>query len=322
MNGFDKIIEEVRALRNPATEVDAKSAREILEEFPLSDAMDQEILLHREVHFGGKFEVMIDYYEKGGRGVVPEFELKRIEQLDRLEKTLEENLASLILSGADAEKVQRARDAYSKFQELCEQENANQQFPRLIAEMILSEEHGAEKEIEAIAREGKKVIPYLLDLLKSRDFYDRAYPGYGQAPFLAAKCLGKIGDDKAIFTLFETVGEGDFSEEEMVVKALCQIGQPAKEFLLKVIRSTPYGEDNERAALVLAHFQDPEVSQACLALLEIPDVMNRPVLSSYLVLACEKIEGEKERQRFSALLEDSSLAPMLRRDIEAIVKSW
>ena len=58
------------------------------EHFPLVDALDHEILMHRDAHFGGLFSVMIDYYQTEGKGVQPQFSLQRIEKLQQLEKEL------------------------------------------------------------------------------------------------------------------------------------------------------------------------------------------------------------------------------------------
>ena len=45
---------------------------------PLLDAIDLDILMHKDAHFGGNFDIMIDYYEKEGVGSMPDFETDRI----------------------------------------------------------------------------------------------------------------------------------------------------------------------------------------------------------------------------------------------------
>ena len=74
-------------------------------------------------------------------------------------------------------------------------------------------------------------MPALIDLLRNEDFYDPLFPGYGEAPVLAAKCLGLIGDKRAIISLFEAIGEGDFFNEDIILDALHVIGNPARDFL-------------------------------------------------------------------------------------------
>jgi len=291
-----------------------------LEPFPLMDAVDKEILMHREAHFGGKFSIMLEYYAVGGKGVHSEFDLKRIEKLAQIEEEMNENLAPLLLSGSDAEKIGRAKECYKNLREFYEHENPKSKLPRLIADLILSEEDEAEEEVKAIVQEKRAIIPLLLDLLRSTDFHDPLFPGYGHAPFLAAKCLGLIGDARAIFALFEGLGEGDFADEKMVLKALENAGEPAKEFLLKVVSSKPIGEDNERAALALIAFQeDLKVTDTALTLLEESGVFEHDSYATYLILICEGLENAEQKKRLKALLDRDDLPDHMRRDIEAIL---
>lgn len=291
-----------------------------IEAFPLSDALDAEIVLHRDAHFGGRFDVMLDYYRKEGKGIYPEFDLRRIEQLAELELLTKENLAPLLLTGAHAEKIAAVKKKYKQLRDLYEQEG---KIPQLIADLIFSEDQEGEKEVEALVAEGKKVVPALIDLLRTEEFYDPLFPGYGQAPFLAALCLGKIGDSRALYMIFGSIGEGDTTNEKMVLRALKMMGAPAKEFLFKVLKGKPYGEDNEKAALALIEFiEDPAVASECLSFLESIDRKENPVLATYLVLACEGLTSPQERERLVKIGKDPSTLPMIRRDIEAIVKDW
>src|SRR5258708_5322619 len=93
---------------------------EIMESTPLADAQDSAILMHRDVHFGGKFEVMLEYYINEGKGVNSEFDLERIHALAKIEKDMNADLAPLLLSGAQAEKVAEAKNAYKKLRALYE----------------------------------------------------------------------------------------------------------------------------------------------------------------------------------------------------------
>lgn len=292
---------------------------ELLDVYPLSDAMDQEILMHRDAHFGGEFSVMLEYYHKGGKGVHSGFELSRIEQLQQWEKEAGENLAPHLLSGVDAETIGRSRDLYKKLRALYETEKVTELYPRLIADLILSEEEEAEEEVQAVVREKNKIIPFLMDIIRSDDFHDPLFPGYGHAPFLAAKCLGLIGDSRSIVLLFDEIGQGDFDNEKMVLRALKTLGEPAKNFLLKVLRSKPLTEANVRAALALIEFkEDLEVGEAALQLLEEGAVLQDVTLATYLILLCEGLQGDSLRDRFKKL----QLPKALLLDYQAILKTW
>ncbi len=195
--------------------------------------------------------------------------------------------------------------------------------PRLIADLILSEEELPQEEIDAIVAQKGVIVPYLIDLLRSEDFYNPLFPGYGQAPTLAAYCLGKIGDKRAMFSLFEAIGEANFFSEDYVLDALKQIGAPAKEFLLKVMQSEPINFDNERAAIALVRFKDdPEVAKCSFKMLLKPIVWKDPALAVHLILACEGLQDPLEQQQFTALAADPNFPKILVRDVQLVSKGF
>ncbi|MCE5317392.1 MAG: hypothetical protein LLG04_08515 [Parachlamydia sp.] len=293
------------------------------EEYPLKDAVDLQIIMHREAHFGGQFDVMLDYYKQGRKGVQPEFEPNRIQELSDIEKGLQENLATLFLSGSDAEKVARSREMYKELRSLYESNRPEMRIPRLIADLILSEDPEAIAEIAALSKERISALSALIQLIRSEDLHDPLFPGYGFAPNLAIKCLGDIGDKRAIITLFESIGTGDFFDDNLALDALKVIGEPAKAFLLKVLHGKPLTEDNEKAAIALLAFKDdPEVSSTSLKLLQDSTVRKDPVLSTYLALACEGLKEEAERAAYRSLASDSATSKTLRLDMETVVKQW
>lgn len=296
---------------------------DILEGFPLADAVDCLILMHRDAHFGGSFDVMASYYENEGKGICPDFDLEHIMRLADMEGEMKQNLAPIALSGAEAEKVAQAKNAYKKLRELYSHPTKKNRHARLLADLILSEEEVPEKEIEAIVSENGAIVPALIQLLKAEDYYDPLFPGYGHAPALAAQCLGRIGDRRSIISLFESIGDSDFFDEEICFQALKSIGAPAKEFLLKVLHGRPINTDNERAAIALIYFKDdPEVAKACLEMLKDPEVRKNITFATYLALACEQISDNAEREAFIALADDPQTPKMLREDMKAIYKGW
>lgn len=294
------------------------------ESFPVISEDDKAILMHRDVHFGGKFPIMLDYYLKGGKGVFPDFEIARIQELQVMEDGLKQNLAALMLSGSDAERVAQAKEAYKKLRDLYEkQTDKSLKYSRLMADLILSEEEEADAEVEAVVTEKGAIVPALMNLLRSEDFHDPLFPGYGLSPALAIKCLGLIGDKRAIISLFESIGNEEFFNEELSLKALYLIGEPAKEFLLKVLHARPITFDNERAAMALIQFKsDLQVSTACLEMLRSLDLKKQTLLATYLILACEDITDSLQRKELLNLAEDSNTPASIRQDIKTISKNW
>jgi len=300
-----------------------QNSDEDFDEYPISYSIDNAILMHRDAHFGGDFAIMLDYYKKEGKGVNKEFEISRIEELNEMEKTTGKNLSPLLLSGVEAEKVSHSKSLYKDLRELFEKTEAKSKIPRLIADLILADD---DKEIsEAIQRaiaEKGNIVQALIDLVRSEDFYDPLFPGYGQAPLRAAECLGLIGDKRAIISLFESIGTGDFFNEDMILNALHAIGEPSKAFLLKVVHGHPITMDNEQAAVALVKFkEDPEVSTACLNMLKEIDLKKYMPLATYLVLACEGLPSHLQKELLS-LMERPSTPKSISLDIKEVAKSW
>lgn len=292
-------------------------------DLPLTDSIDQAILMHRDAHFGGNFDFMLDYYASTNKGINLDFEIDKIIALAQLEREMGQNLAALVLSGADAEKVAKSRTAYKSLRALYEHPTKDKKYALLIADLILSEEEEPEKEIQAIVAEKGAIVRSLIDLVRSEDFHDPLMPGYGKAPLLAAKCLGLIGDKRAIISLFETIGEDDFFDENIELDALKAIGDPAKEFLLNVVKSRPLNIDNERAAVALIQFkEDLQVAETCFKLLQEKDVLKNLPLATYLVLACEHINETPFKDAFIQMGKDPSIDRMLRQDIISLTKEW
>jgi len=290
------------------------------EHFPLIDALDHEILMHRDVHFGGLFSVMLDYYTQEGKGVQPQFSLERIEKLDALEKEMKQNLAAIFLLVDEMQKVADAREAYRQLRSIYEINRPKNPQPKLIADLILSEDEEAEAEIEAVVEEKGAIVKLLIDLLRNEQFHDALYPGYGLAPSLVVKCLGQIGDKRAIISLFEAIGEGDFFADDVILEALKEIGEPAKEFLLRVVAGQPLNEDNEKAAIALVAFKDEEVAEKTFELFKQADFQADPCLSTYLILGCESLKSPVSRAEFAMLIHQVNKAQKL--DMQVILNHW
>jgi hypothetical protein len=293
------------------------------EAFPLRDATDLLILMHRDAHFGGNFEEMLQYYTREGKGVYPDIEVSRIQELIEMERTLKQDLAALFLSGSDSEKIARSRLMYQELRSLYENQKPEFKTARLIADLILSEDPEAEAEIEALVKEKSSILPALIQLIQSEDLHDPLFPGYGLSPNLAIKALGQIGDKRAIITLFESLDSGDFFDDNLALDALKAIGEPAKSFLLKVLHGKPITEDNEKAAIALLAFkEDPQVAKEAFTLFQELHVRQDPVLATYLALICDGLSEEKDRTAFKALVSDPATPKALRRDMESVAKQW
>lgn len=297
---------------------------EFIDEFALTEELDHEILMNRDAHFGGDFETMLQYYQnEDAVGVNPDFPLDRIAYLAEIEKETGDNLASTMLAGYEMERVAAARQAYQKLKEIYNLSEEKNPIPRLLADLVLSEEEEPENEIEAIVSQGTRIVPELISLVKTEEMYDPLFPGYGYAPYLAIVCLGRIGDARAVTPLFETLGKEMIFDEEIILEALLELGDPAQEFLTKVLKSRPLTNDNVNAAFALIAFgEDPEVAAICFEQLRDKEVQKNSFLRAYLINNCDALKETPMQAEVIKMSKDTSTPPELRQELGQLIRHW
>ncbi len=278
---------------------------------------DHEILMHRDAHFGGKFDRMLEYYRQGKKGVNPDFDMERILYLYDIERDLGVNLSLETLDDEEKDKVEESIKRYETLRTLSHKKNKN--IHALLAELILSDEETPQKEIDAIIALKSDAVKPLVEIIKDETYTDPVYPGFGLIPSLATEILGLIGDKRAIIALFEEINQGDFFDDEVVFNSLKRIGSPSQQFLLKVLHAQPITADNEKAAQALHVFDDPAVSTACLNMLKTFDWKKNEIFASYLILNCENL-NELERIEFKKL--EDKIPKNLKTDFLAIIQGW
>ena len=289
---------------------------------PLLDTIGLEILMHRNAHFGSNFTVMLEYYEKEGVGIMPDFSITRIKNLQNLEKQEGKDLFEIYMPAAAKDQVQKAKELYLELQNSYEAKKKEDPL-LLISDLLLTEEENPKKEIAKVVKHPKETFEALINLIASPSFYDPLYPGYGRGPIFAAKCLEKIQDKKAISPLFEALGQENFFTDEALIHAICSFGEIAKEFLFKVLKSKPYSKDNEHAAIAINSFMDDsEIGPACLSLLEDPEVFNHQSLATYLIFACSNLGEQKTRDTFKILSQNLTLSPLIKEEMDLVIKTW
>ena len=293
-----------------------------MNDLPLLDAIDIEILMHRDIHFGGNFEVMLEYYKGEHVGVMQDFDIQRIAQLAHIEKEAGSNLSEIILPESAHLEIEKAKQLYLDLREVYEQEAPNPN-SLVISNLILSESEIPQEEIDEIVKRGKEIVPLLIDMINSEMFYNPLNPGYGRAPVFAAKALGLLQDDKAIFALFHAMGKESFFTDEAMIKAIKSFGGKSKAFLINALHKKPYSKDNDHAAICLLEFSDdPEVAHACLQSLEDTDAFKRPNLIAYLIFGCAALQEESERQKFRSIQKKQNPNSDLFKEMSIVCNNW
>ncbi len=292
--------------------------------FSLTDEIDHSILMHKDAHFGGDFDIMISYYEDDAHvGIDPNFDLSRIEYLYKVEKESGNNLAAAMLTVSEMEQVARCRAAYTKLKEIYELDEMGQTIPYLISDLILTEEEEPIDAINALVLRGARVVPDLINIIKSDEAYDPLFPGYGYAPYLAAICLGKIKDTSALPALFEMLRRDAIFDEDALLDVFLDFAEPAKNYLLERLTGRPLTNDNEHAAFALSAFSyDSLVAEAALFQLQKGDVQKRIMLSNYLLCLCDPLSNSPHKESFTALAIDPTVPEEIRSQIKDIVHDW
>lgn len=288
----------------------------------LIDTIDMEILMHRDAHFGGSFDVMLEYYMQQGVGKMPDFEIDQITSLQTMEKEQNKNLSEHYLPDAAKDQVNAAKKMYQDLRAVYSDKKAAVE-SLLLSDLILSEDEVPEKEIKAIVKKGKQIVPTLIYLLSSHVFYEPLNPGYGRSPIFAAKCLAEIQDKRAIPPLFEALGQDNFFTDEEIIKALASFGDQSKSFLITRLKSEPFSNDNEYAAIALSGFtEDEAIARASLEVLEKEETLQKPLFASYLVFACSNLTKASEQQRFIALTKTEGLLKTILEEMMIVIKPW
>lgn len=302
---------------------DSSSQLEEYEHIGLSDEIDHKILMHRDAHFGGDFEVMLEYYDEQHVGVHPDLDLERIQYLKEVEEGLGKNLSSILLSPQEIQLVEQAKRAYASFKEVYEKSEVELPIAYAISNLILSEEEEPVDEIEAVVALGERIVPELIQLIKNEEYFSPLFPGYGYAPHLAAQCLGLIGSPEAVPFLFEMFSKELEFDEVVILEALTDIGESARDFLLNILRSRPLTSDNIHAAFALTNFVgDLTVATAALDALFDPQVQAKPLLTTYLFVHFESLRGTDQQSRVLELAKDPSLTSHLRGDLQHLLSEW
>ena len=214
---------------------------------PLLDAIDLDILMHKDAHFSGNFDVMIDYYENDGIGAMPDFSIERIQELALIEKSLGTSLSESLLPLPAKQLVERSKENYIRLRETCEKNPDS--LAAKIAHLILTEEEDPEEEINSILEEKNSVFQSMVQLLQSSDYYDPLFPGYGRTPIFAAIVLERLKDPQAIPHLFSALGHENFFTDDAIIHALISFKEKSKDFLLKKLYGEPFTKENIHAMI-------------------------------------------------------------------------
>jgi hypothetical protein len=286
-------------------------------ENPLLNTVDLEILMHKDAHFGGSFQVMIDYYENDGIGVQEDFELDRIKDLRDFDK--DGHLSSQVLPDASKNEVIFSSSLYKKFKESYEKKEP---LPPKISDLILSEKEIPTEEINALVAIAELSTQPLLEILEQDHFYNPLNPGYGRSPINASLALRKIQNNDTIPQIFQCLGKS-FNVDEAIINTLITFGKDGSDFLQERLESTPYTHDNYIAAMALSSFPlNDETATVALSLLKDEKTYKHKDYIPYLICICEGLSTTEQREEFIQLSQSKWVDVSVKREIKLIATFW
>lgn len=287
---------------------------------PLLDAVDLDILMHKEAHFGGNFSIMIDYYAENGVGVMPDFELSRIEELQAIERSLGTSLAEHLLPPQAMEQVKLSKKLYHDLRQVYSA--GDKTLGAKLSDLILTEKELPMEEIQAILKFSTSCFEPLCQLVTNPNLYDPLFPGYGRTPIFAAMALENLQDQRALPYLFSALGQENFFTDDAIIRAIVSFKEEGKNFLLKRLVQEPITKENLHAAMALTTLEDDEtVAKVALGMFEREKVRKNENFMRYLIFACSGLKHESDRMKF---IEYRSHLPsqVMQKEMDIVIKNW
>lgn len=290
--------------------------------FNLTDESHHLILMLRESHFRGQFDLMLQSFNNENFiGNNLDIDIQEIEYLEKIEKKLQQNLAPLLLSPSEAERIYKSRLMYENLKKIYLLENEEKdKKSRILADFLLIEFSPFDKEVDAIVQLKDAIIPDLLNIINNSNFYDPVFPGFGEIPKIAIECLSKINNPKVIPNIFSLLGKENFSDDDLSF-ILSKFNNDAKNFFQKILFSLPITKDHSMAAFCLTHFNNLETIKFCERLLYIPDYHEDPLLLYYLI----NIAIQNSNPNLIQYIQEKiykKLPKNLQKEIDLIVRDW
>ena len=281
--------------------------------------MDSEILKHKEAHFSGSFEQMIEYYKLQKIGTLSDINIRRIEHLQHQEQQNHGSLSNEYLSEDDIAEVLEAKKMYKELKEHYQNPQKNELLT-LIYDLILTEKEYPLDEINAVVKQQNAITKNLIHILQNPNLSNPLFPGYGLAPLNIIRCLKHLKDEKAIPILFETFKRCDYYIENEVIQALIEMKSVSTQFLIQRIKSLPISHDNEHAACILSNFPPKQdISMSAFEVLKTIQIQKNTPLVGYLLLCCGKLKGNKNRETLNKLMKNTKL---FHQELLIINDSW
>ncbi len=183
-------------------------------------------------------------------------------------------------------------------------------------------EHLSDATYQQLVEFGERVVPRLIEILETRDYWDETAPGQGWAPIYAARILGDIGAPEALEPMYEALAD---CEPEAVLdialtRAIQKFDEAAVDAGLEVLKRRGDAfladlacvfadlgvRDEQIFQVILKNFvQDPYLGAENLAAYGDPDGLDAlfPMLERYLQGGLENPDDVEEAVQVADAIE-------------------
>jgi hypothetical protein len=265
-------------------------------QWPVEEELVCDILLHKKVHFGDSFDVMLKYYEEEEHiGIINGITKKDI--IDVYQMVLQdETLEDKLVDNHHLDQIEHALEQYRSIKTLIEIKGEYNDIYQLFVDLVFSE-NDKEGYIETILNHKHKdiVLDQASKIIEDPRYYSNLSPGYGFLPISMMKLVGRTKDKRWMKPLFNALLRYGSSYDDVILTVMAGYHDQVKQSMLQKLQSTPYSKDNERAALILgvSNLNNEERNVIYSFLLQQMEVI--PVMLSEYVLSL-LIEMEEHKK--------------------------
>ena len=233
---------------------------------PTLDELDVSLLMQKNIHFGGSFQEMLEYYQDVSLlEHRDDIDIDRVSYLKEVEDAgtdLEE-----LLDEQTLEEIEDKKSLYSQIEDQAADSNNPEE--QAIANLILCSEFDVEDEIITAANLGDDIVPYVLKIIERDDFYSKISPGQGRAPASAIRVLIALRDNSAILLLFSRMFNISTYTEGVFMQYFREFEAETKELIRRMLSGKTWSLDHERALSIATYLSfNQEIADECFAIIK------------------------------------------------------
>ena len=202
-------------------------------QWPVEEEIVCDILLHKKVHFGDSFDVMLKYYEEDEHiGIISGITKDIIDVYHMVlqDDTLEDKL----FDNHHFDQIEHALEQYRSIKALVEIKGAYNGIYQLFVDLVFSEN---EKDgyIETILSHQHRdiVLDQASKIIEDPRYYSNLSPGYGLLPVTMMRLVGRTKDKQWIKPLFNALLRYGSLYDDVILTVMAEYHHQVKQSMLQ-----------------------------------------------------------------------------------------